>query len=66
MRKKLNIFMLQLPIYHMYLYKCKCGYCNNEARKIDCLFCREVDAMLIASAKIQEYERNISPCSFYG
>ena len=32
----------------------KCGHCKNEAREIDCLCCREVDAMLIASAKIPE------------
>ena len=31
---------------------CKCGHCKNEAREKDCLCCREVDAMLIASAKI--------------
>ena len=44
----------------------KCGHCKNEAREIDCLCCREVDAMLIASAKIPEREGSISPCSFYG
>ena len=30
----------------------KCGYCKNEAMKIDCLCCREVNGMLIASDKI--------------
>ena len=35
---------------------CKCVNCKYEAREIDCLFCREVDAMLIASAKIPERE----------
>ena len=30
-------------------------YCNNEARDIDCICCRELDAMLIASAKIQSF-----------
>ena len=30
----------------------KWGHCKNEAREIDCLCCSEVDAMLIASAKI--------------
>ena len=30
----------------------KCGQCKNEARNIDCLCCREGDAMLISSAKI--------------
>ena len=24
----------------------KCGYFNNEARDIDCICCRELDAML--------------------
>ena len=45
---------------------CKCGQYKNEARKIDCLCCREVNAMLIASAKILEREGSISPCRFYG
>ena len=44
---------------------CKCVHCKNEAREIDCLCCREVNAMLIASAKIPEREGNISPCRFY-
>ena len=29
----------------------KSGYWNNEARDIDCICCRELDAMLIALAK---------------
>ena len=45
---------------------CKFGHCKNETREIDCLCCREVDAMLIASAKIPEPERSISPSSFHG
>ena len=45
---------------------CKCGHCKNEARKIDCLCCREVNAMLITLSKIPERERSISPCRFYG
>ena len=44
----------------------KCGHCISEAREIDCLCCREVDAMLIASAKIPERKGGISPSSFYG
>ena len=44
----------------------KCGHSKNETREIDYLCCREVDAMLIASAKIPEYEESISPSSFYG
>ena len=27
---------------------CKCRHCKNEAREIDCLCCREVDAIIIA------------------
>ena len=39
---------------------CKCGHCKNEAREIDCLCCREVNAMLIASAKILEREGSLT------
>ena len=66
MRKKLNTFMLQLPIYYIYLYWGKCGHCNNEAREIDCLCCRKVDAVLIASAKILEYEEASHHAAFMG
>ena len=45
---------------------CKCGHCKNEAREIDCLCCKNVDAMLIALAKIPEREGSLSPFSFYG
>ena len=45
---------------------CKFGHCKNQARKIDSLCCREVDAMLIAFAKILERKGSISPSSFYG
>ena len=41
----------------------KCGHCKNEAREIHCLCCREVDAMLVASAKIPGREGSIS---FFG
>ena len=44
----------------------KCGHCKNEAREIDCLYCRKVVAMLIASAKIPEHEGIMSPSNFYG
>ena len=44
----------------------KCGHCKNEKREIDCLCCREVDAMLIASAKTPEREGSISPSNSYG
>ena len=45
---------------------CKCGYCKNKAKERDCLCCREVNAMLIASTKISECKGSISSCSFYG
>ena len=45
---------------------CKCRHCKNEAREIGCPCSREVDAMLIASAKILEHEASILPSSFYG
>ena len=41
-------------------------YCNNDARDIYCICCREPDAMLIALAKIPEHEGRISPSSFFG
>ena len=53
MRKKQNIFMLQLPILLRIrignLNCCKCGNCKNEARETDCLCCREteLDAMRV-------------------
>ena len=40
---------------------CKCGHSRNEAREMDFLCCREVNAMLIASTKIPEREGSISP-----
>ena len=43
----------------------KSGYCNNEARDIDCICCRELDAMLIASAKISDGKGRTSPSSFH-
>ena len=45
---------------------CKYGHCIYEAREIECICCREVDAMLIASAKIPESKGSILPCNFYG
>ena len=44
----------------------KCGHCKSEARETDCLCCREVDAMLVASTKIPEPEGSISLSNFYG
>ena len=45
---------------------CKCGHCKNEAREIDCLYCRELNLLLTASAKMPERQKSISPCRFYG
>ena len=45
---------------------CKCWHFKNEAREIVCLCCREVNAMLIASAKILEREESISSWRFHG
>ena len=39
---------------------------ENEAGEIDCFCCREVDAILIVSAKIPKHEGSILPSSFYG
>ena len=64
MTKKLNIFTLQLRIYYILEQEishwCKCQHCKNEAREVDCLCYREVDGMLIASAKIPEREGNLT------
>ena len=68
-RKKLDIFTLQLSIYCILIGNldwCKCGHCKNEAREKGCLCYREVDAKLIALAKIPGRKRSISPSAFYG
>ena len=44
---------------------CKCRHCKNEAREMDSLCCREVNAMFITSAKIAERDGSISSCRFY-
>ena len=44
----------------------KCRHCKSEVKEIDCLCCTEVDAILIVSAEILEYEGSISSSSFYG
>ena len=44
----------------------KCRNCQNEAREIDCLCCIEVNAMLLALAKIPERGESMSSFSFYG
>ena len=43
----------------------KWGRCKNKPKAIDCLCCREVDARLVASAKIPRHKVSISPFSFY-
>ena len=45
---------------------CKYGHCKSEARDIDCLWCREMDVMLIVSGKIPEHKGIILPSRFYG
>ena len=37
-----------------------------DDREIDFLWCKEMDAMLVAATKILEREKSISPSSFYG
>ena len=44
----------------------ECAHCKNEVTERVCLCCREVDAMLNASAKILECEGSMSSFSFYG
>ena len=39
---------------------------HPDPRDINCIYCRELDAMLIASSKIPGREGSISPSSFYG
>ena len=56
--------LLHIRIGNLDWYKCL--HCKNEAREIDCLCCRKVDAMLISSVKIPEREWNVSPSSVYG
>ena len=67
--KKLNIFTLQLPIDLLLEQEISNGanadIAKNEANETDGLYCRDVDVMLICSAKISEHKRSISPFSFY-
>ena len=69
MRKKTNhIHASAANLLHIRIGNlgwCKCRRCKNKAREIDCLWWREVSALLIASAKIPEREESISPCRFY-
>ena len=44
----------------------KCQHYNNEARDIDCICCRELDALLYCFTKIPDREGSISPSSIYG
>ena len=67
-RKKLNIRsaddLLHIRIGN--LGWCKFGHCKNQLREIDCLCCKEVDAMLISPARILDRKGNISQSSFCG
>ena len=48
-----DIYVLVADLLHIRIVNfrcCKCGHCKNKGREIDCLCCREVVAMLIASA----------------
>ena len=68
-RKKPNIFTLQLPIYYILEQEISIGASANIAKTKQekySLCCREVDTMLIASAKIPEREGSILLSSFYG
>ena len=56
--KFLRISFLQNNSRRMLL---KCGHFNNEARDIDCICCRELDAMLYCFG-----QGSISPSTFYG
>ena len=44
----------------------KCRHCKKEAREINCLICREVNAMPVALAKITEHKQSILPSRYYG
>ena len=61
-------FSIKWQVSGNFLYRTtlKCVHCKNEAREIDCLCCREVNAMLLASAKIPDHEGSMSLSSFYG
>ena len=48
-----------LHIRRANLDRCKCAHCKNDLKEIGCPCCRQVDVMLIASAKIPERE---GPC----
>ena len=70
MGKKLNVFMLQLPICYILDQEmstgANAGIAKTKTREIDCLCFREVNGMLIALAKIPERKGSILPCRFYG
>ena len=54
--------LLHIRVENLNCFKYR--HCRNEAREIDCLYCREVNAMLIPSAKIQNTRENITSSSF--
>ena len=64
-RQKLNIpFSCRFITYSVIrignLDWCKCGHWKYEATEIDCLCGRQVDTVLVASAKIPEREESVS------
>ena len=64
--KHINSLNTVLLLIRIKNFNCsKCRYCKNSAREVDWLCCRKEVTMLIASAKIPEHERSISPSSFY-
>ena len=68
MRKKLNIHMSAAELLHITkgnLDCCKWRHCKNEAREIDFHCCGEVDAILIALAKILQCKGSFLPSSSY-
>ena len=71
MRKKLNIFMLQLPVYYILEQKIS-SIANtdtaNTKREKQIAFVAEkwMQCLLIAQVKILERQGIILPCSFYG
>ena len=55
-----NIYFKQQPKRLFW----KCGHCNNEAKEIDCLCCRELDAMLyllrLKSQSVREVSHHLA------
>ena len=68
-RKKLNIFTFSCRSITYQNRKSRLAQIRtlkSYVREIDCPCCREVDALLIASAKILQRKGSILPSNFYG